>query len=708
MLNYTRYLATLLFFLTAFGSQPVTGFASSTYFITKPDGKQLRLKARSVGDRDYFAFNKLVRSLFVGRALEEDGTVVATAEGKLQVLPATLYVSLHSATGIRMVQLPYPNLLLGREIYVPALPFFKALDKLSLFHVEAGHHNRIRLDDPSVFWQKSPVATYVPHDHNAAGPSGDIGPGPSATPASAGPHSPSRQALPADWNQSAGTGGVRVDPGRNGMPSNTGAGSAVESAPRSGPDRTANSYVLPPDLKRSVLDKPVPQKRAPRFNTPARADDAQPPGQARRRYIVPGDLKRREGEEIDSSHSHLHLPALKASPLLASLLPVEDLEAPATQQARVAANDAPSAVAAITNPEPKGPVITNVSVNADSNSATLLFEASSAIDAYQKPEQAGSRVVLRFPGADNAIDNFAAIAENEFIAAAASEKIRAILVYRIRFAREILSVSHKRRGSSKIELSIRFAGSNDVQRRLAEESAKWNLDVIVLDAGHGGKDPGAIGVTGIREKDIALKLALELGRLIKTNMPATKVVYTRDDDTFIELYRRGQIANEAGGKLFISIHCNSMPTIPHTAEGFETYILRPGRNEEAVRVAHKENGVVKFEENTARYKELNDEEFIVINMAQKAFVKLSEQFAMLVQEEVGKTTTLKNRGVNQAGFYVLVGASMPNILFEAAFLSNRKEEKYLASTKGQKAIAKGMYNAIERYAQQYRDLRAGN
>jgi N-acetylmuramoyl-L-alanine amidase len=237
---------------------------------------------------------------------------------------------------------------------------------------------------------------------------------------------------------------------------------------------------------------------------------------------------------------------------------------------------------------------------------------------------------------------------------------------------------------------------------LAEgERKRWELDVIVLDPGHGGKDAGCISINGYQEKDIALKIAKELRGLINQNMPETKVVMTRSDDTFIELYRRGQIANESHGKLFISIHINAARTKPSPAKGFETYILRPGRNDDAIKVANKENAVVKYEKKQSNYKALTEEEMIIVTMAQSTFVKFSELFARTVQEEVSKTTPMFDRGVNQAGFLVLVGASMPNVLFEAGFASNTEDESYLISKEGQHKIALGLYNAIQKYSEMY-------
>ncbi len=232
--------------------------------------------------------------------------------------------------------------------------------------------------------------------------------------------------------------------------------------------------------------------------------------------------------------------------------------------------------------------------------------------------------------------------------------------------------------------------------------SRWKLDVIVIDAGHGGDDPGALGVTRVREKDITLAIALKLGKLIEKNLHDVKVVYTRKSDTFVELYRRGQMANAAGGKLFISIHCNSMRRKPHRQNGFEIYLLRPGRTEEAVQIAERENAVVKLEKGyEKRYQELTEENFILVTMAQSAYVKYSERFAELLRQEMGNRLVLADNGVRQAGFLVLVGASMPNVLIETAYLSNRNDERYLKSKAGQEQIAVAIFTAVKKYKSEY-------
>jgi len=244
-----------------------------------------------------------------------------------------------------------------------------------------------------------------------------------------------------------------------------------------------------------------------------------------------------------------------------------------------------------------------------------------------------------------------------------------------------------------------------VRNGLEQKRDRWAMDVIVIDPGHGGKDWGALGVSGVREKDVTLGIALKLGKLVKRNLSDVRVVYTRSDDRFIELDRRGKIANEADGKLFISIHCNSLPRKPSPTRGFEVYLLRPGRTNEAVAIAERENAVIQLEEGyEERYKHLTDENFILVTMAQSAYVRSSEVFADVLQQEMESHAGVPNRGVKQAGFYVLVGASMPNVLVETAYLSNRQDERFLKSESGQQKIAESIYAAVKMYKQRYEKL----
>ena len=234
-----------------------------------------------------------------------------------------------------------------------------------------------------------------------------------------------------------------------------------------------------------------------------------------------------------------------------------------------------------------------------------------------------------------------------------------------------------------------------------EEINKWKFNVVVIDAGHGGKDPGAIGVNGIKEKSINLAIAKELGALIKQNNSDINVVYTREDDTFVELYKRGKIANENKGDLFISIHCNSMPKKRSNIRGFEVYLLRPGRTKEAIDIAEFENSVISLEDNPNRYKKLTDENFILVSMANASNMRYSETFADMLNTEWIKQDLLPSRGIKQAGFYVLVGASMPGILIETGYISNKDDAKYLNTRRGQQQVANSIFNAIIKYKNYY-------
>ncbi|GAB4286130.1 MAG: hypothetical protein Kow0098_00930 [Ignavibacteriaceae bacterium] len=230
---------------------------------------------------------------------------------------------------------------------------------------------------------------------------------------------------------------------------------------------------------------------------------------------------------------------------------------------------------------------------------------------------------------------------------------------------------------------------------------KWNFDVIVIDAGHGGVDGGTVGVNGLLEKDVNLKIALKLGKLIEDNMKDVKVVYTRKTDKAVDLHQRGKIANENDGKLFISIHCNSTNKKPSDANGFEVYLLRPGRTQEAIEIAERENSVIRYEENPERYQKLTDENFILVSMAHSSYMKYSEKLAEMLDKEFRSKSKLKTRGVKQAGFYVLVGASMPGVLIETGFISNPDDAAYLKSEKGQTEVAKSIFESIKKFRDYY-------
>ena len=201
--------------------------------------------------------------------------------------------------------------------------------------------------------------------------------------------------------------------------------------------------------------------------------------------------------------------------------------------------------------------------------------------------------------------------------------------------------------------------------RIKEVKNRWRLNTIVLDAGHGGKDGGTVGKYGVKEKNITLDITKRIGRLVEKNTHI-KVVHTREEDIFIPLWKRTKIANENNGKLFISIHANASPN--RNVRGFETYLLSPGKTSDAIEVASRENAVIQLEDQ--QQKIYSGENLIMATMVQSTHMKDSEEFAGIIQNELASGINSKNRGVKQAGFYVLIGASMPNVLIEV-----RSEER---------------------------------
>ncbi|MFQ6618379.1 MAG: N-acetylmuramoyl-L-alanine amidase [Fidelibacterota bacterium] len=254
---------------------------------------------------------------------------------------------------------------------------------------------------------------------------------------------------------------------------------------------------------------------------------------------------------------------------------------------------------------------------------------------------------------------------------------------------------------NQIIISLRTPISGDlnkIQRDLQSESKKWLIDRIVIDAGHGGKDPGSIGPTGLQEKEVTLDVAKRLGRMLKKQLKV-EVVYTREEDVFVPLWKRTKIANQTGGKLFISIHSNANRN--KNINGFEIYLLRPGRTADAIEVAERENSVIRFEESTDRYADYSNENFILASLAQSAFMKESEDLANIMQLEMRDRLRAENRGVKQAGFYVLVGSSMPNILVELGYMSNKYEEKKLKSRRYRQRLAVAIFESIKRFKKKY-------
>jgi len=225
----------------------------------------------------------------------------------------------------------------------------------------------------------------------------------------------------------------------------------------------------------------------------------------------------------------------------------------------------------------------------------------------------------------------------------------------------------------------------------------FGVKTVCIDAGHGGHDPGCHGASA-NEKDVALAMALKLGKYIEANFTDVKVVYTRTTDVYLKLWERAAIANKAKADLFICIHANAGGP---AASGTETYVMGLHKSESNLNVAKRENSSILLEEDyKTKYSDFDPsspESYIVLTMRQDAFIDQSLSFAAKIQKQFEERVGRKNRGVKQAGFLVLHQTNMPSVLIETGFLTNKEEEKFLASLKGQDYLSSAIYRAFKEY-----------
>lgn len=255
--------------------------------------------------------------------------------------------------------------------------------------------------------------------------------------------------------------------------------------------------------------------------------------------------------------------------------------------------------------------------------------------------------------------------------------------------------------TSKIRIAclILLLSIHTVGHCVSKPTGSYKIKTIVLDAGHGGHDTGCHGPTGSYEKNVTLNIILLLGKMIEQKYPDIKVLYSRKTDVFIPLQDRALLANNNDADLFLSVHCNANPN--KAAYGTETYLMGLHVSQANLDVAKRENAVIKLEDNYQNTYDGFDpdspEAMIALSLAQNANIEQSTFLASKVQEHLTTGLNRFNRGVKQAGFWVLYRTTCPSILVETGFLTNKIEEKYLTSDDGEQELAGAIFKAFEDY-----------
>ncbi|MEM6326600.1 MAG: N-acetylmuramoyl-L-alanine amidase [Bacteroidota bacterium] len=349
---------------------------------------------------------------------------------------------------------------------------------------------------------------------------------------------------------------------------------------------------------------------------------------------------------------------------------------------------------------------------ADGKGYVIRLHTNARVGAFSVDEtEAGVELVV-----------FRAHVDDDFVRDAASGPVRSYRVesgedrvtFRFETRAEVSAQAYPDRASTDLLLSLTTVtarpappvvstststpvGGGTTNTPVGGGTTNWRLDTIVLDAGHGGADYGAVA-NGTSDKEVALAVVLRLGAMIENEL-SVNVVYTRTrDDQFHSLRERGRIANREGGKLFISVHANAASS--SRAHGTETFFLAPHRSESARQVMERENSVIELESDPSLYADFDDEGGILRALAMSAYQEESQLLATLVEREF-VASGRHSRGVKQAPFLVLWAASMPAVLVETGFITNREEARFLASTDGQERTARAIFRAVKAYKEKY-------
>ncbi len=244
---------------------------------------------------------------------------------------------------------------------------------------------------------------------------------------------------------------------------------------------------------------------------------------------------------------------------------------------------------------------------------------------------------------------------------------------------------------------VKFVFHKTKTKKKTTNHASYKIETVIIDPGHGGRDPGAIGPSGLKEKDVTLDIAKRLKKILKKK--GYKVIMTRDKDKYVSLKSRAKLANKYKNAIFVSIHCNAVPRKKkNKVRGTETYFLSPAKTDWARAVEARENASFDISDNSNDMKGID---YIFFDMAQNEFLEASNMLAEEIQQQLPKKLKIPDRKVSQAGFYVLKKIFMPGVLVETAFISHYKEEKLLKSSAFRQKIAEGIAKGIYKFKEKY-------
>ncbi len=459
--------------------------------------------------------------------------------------------------------------------------------------------------------------------------------------------------------------------------------------------KDATGFYLPATALENLLPLLWPGRFPPPVSTSARplppAGRDASPGSVVADRPAAGDLERID-VRVDPDRTRLGF-RLAAAPDLT----VDD-GTPGALQIQVAATEIPPAVARGL----RGVGLVDsvaVATDGDNSSLTLWLDPRASVYAVAPlREPAGFEVVLRGGGVEEAAFR---LASDVPVTPPDDEPVPSIAAHG-----EMVAESDRpepvptNAGDGVAEPVVRTAatggpvGAPGTAPAAPRARGDWR---IVVDAGHGGRDPGSIGKDGTREKEVTLKVARALAERLEKD--GVEVVLTRGGDQFIALGERTRIANREEADLFVSIHANSSES--RSAEGFETYFLSAAKSEDARRVAKMENSAIRYESPEIDPASLDELNFILLDLAQNEYLRESSALAETIQEELERRLSLESRGVKQAGFFVLNGAYMPAVLFEMAFISNPREETLLNDSAFRSRLVDGLAESLLGYLDGY-------